>query len=106
MYKYFSEKPASEEVTSPSLRLLRAAQAGSVQGVADAVAAGGDVHTVNEGGNKPIHLAAYEGHVAVLEALIEHGVHHGVGGGGARPVSGRRRRVGNVGRSNVDVACP
>jgi ankyrin repeat protein len=37
------------------------------------VSLGADVHAVNEGGNKPLHVAAYEGHVAVMEALIERG---------------------------------
>lgn len=56
-----------------SQQLLEAASAGDVALVNKLLAAGTDVNTVNESGNKPVHLAAYEGHVPVLEALLAAG---------------------------------
>ncbi len=60
---------------SPSQRLFEAAAAGNADAVVALLREGVDVHSVNEGGNEPIHVAAYDGHVRVLEALLDAGAH-------------------------------
>ncbi len=58
----------------PSVQLLEAACAGNLSVVSSLLASGVDVNVVNESGNKPIHVAAYEGHVPVMQALLSAGL--------------------------------
>ncbi len=58
---------------SPTEQLLDAASRGDVGKVVALIADGADVHGINQAGNQAIHVAAYEGHVSVLEALLKRG---------------------------------
>ena len=58
---------------SPTTNLLDAAAKGDVERVINLIAGGADVGGINASGNKAIHIAAYEGHVKVLEALLARG---------------------------------
>ena len=57
----------------PSKQLLDAASTGKADVVAALLQSGVSIHTVNESGNKCIHLAAYEGHVNVINVLLDIG---------------------------------
>lgn len=55
-------------------QLFRGASDGSVADVREALEAGADATAQNEAGRAPIHVAAMEGHTAVVQLLLDHGV--------------------------------
>jgi hypothetical protein len=92
LYQYFADMPPAEVVGSssvvmplcqsfgglcgqipPTKRLLDAAHGGHADVVLELLQSGVGFNVVNESGNKPIHIAAYEGHVSVLKLLLDAG---------------------------------
>ncbi len=62
-------KPAKKEDT-PSLRILKAAERGDLELLKAALASGADLSSKDDGQNTPLHLAAYRGHVEVVQHLV------------------------------------
>lgn len=92
LYQYFADMPPTEVVSEfsseslplvsrklsrkqipPTKRLLDAAYGGHAAVVLELLQSGVGFNAVNESGNKPIHVAAYEGHVHILKILLDAG---------------------------------
>ena len=68
-----SQPPKPPTAKAPDISIFEAAEAGDIEAVKKAIAAGTDVNAKDKDGWTPLHPASYEGHQEIVELLIAKG---------------------------------